>query len=173
MRRLSTSLRRIQPSCTRLWWGWILSYRAPAATPTDGSFEPELLSFLRLIRGDGRTFLTEPRKKGYNIKMSRIPLPIDTLPSWCALNDVSCYDVVIARTSDESHGHDAGNGLVAQQSLTTLNDPFDLPVLLTIPHNLVLNREAVELFAKEDKHFRQLVDTAGHQVRGSPTSGPL
>lgn len=53
-----------------------------------------------------------------------------------------------------------GNGLVAQKDSADFGDS----PLLTIPHGLVLSAEAVHEYAKEDKHFSQLLDACGHKV---------
>jgi hypothetical protein len=37
--------------------------------------------------------------------------------------------------------------------------------LLQIPHDLVLSTTAIEEYTKVDQNFRQLIDSAGHQVR--------
>jgi hypothetical protein len=37
--------------------------------------------------------------------------------------------------------------------------------LLQIPHDLVLSATAIEEYTKVDQNFRQLIDSAGHQVR--------
>jgi len=86
-------------------------------------------------------------------------LPIEALPAWAHLNDVTFVDVRIAGVEG------MGNGLISDKKLSTVDDTFDIPTLLTIPHGLVLNSEAVEEYAKQDQKFRQLLDAAGHKVR--------
>lgn len=41
----------------------------------------------------------------------------------------------------------------------------DVQTLMSIPHELILNREAVEMYAKESREFRDLYDAVGRQVR--------
>lgn len=53
-----------------------------------------------------------------------------------------------------------GNGLVIQ----TTSADIGQSALLTVPHDLVLNADAVEEYAKEDRNFRALVDACGHKV---------
>ena len=91
--------------------------------------------------------------------MSWQALPIETLPAWCLLNDITFVDVKVADTKAK------GYGLVCDRNLSTEDSTYDIPTLLTVPHSLVLNAEAVEQYAKEDKNFRQLLDAAGHKVR--------
>lgn len=80
------------------------------------------------------------------------------LPAWCVLNDVTFIDVKVADISGR------GYGLVAERDLVNEDDNVELPTLLTVPRDLILSAEGVEEYAKENKNFRQLLDTAGHQV---------
>ncbi|KAK3325879.1 hypothetical protein B0H66DRAFT_573601 [Apodospora peruviana] len=89
-------------------------------------------------------------------------LPIEALPAWALLNDVAFVDVKVKAIEGK------GYGLVCDRKLSTKEDTFDLPTLVTVPHNLVLNIEAVEEYAKEDRNFKQLLDVAGHHsARGT------
>lgn len=96
--------------------------------------------------------------------MVRTELPIDVLPAWLALNDVCFFDVKIAETDGK------GYGLLAERPLTTAENTYDVPSLLSVPHELVLNAEAVEEYAKEDRNFRLLLDAVGHQVLRSSSN---
>ncbi len=96
--------------------------------------------------------------------MSRETLSIETLPAWSLLNDITFVDVKVADT------YEKGYGLVSQRHLSTKDDTYDIPTLLTVPHALVLNAEAVEQYAKEDKNFRLLLEAAGHKVLYSRAS---
>ncbi|KAK3946018.1 hypothetical protein QBC46DRAFT_424983 [Diplogelasinospora grovesii] len=89
--------------------------------------------------------------------MSRPDLPIEALPAWTLLNDITFHDVKVAETEE------SGYGLVSERNLSTQEETFDVPTLITVPHSLVLNVECVEEYAKEDRNFRQLLDAAGHQ----------
>lgn len=82
-------------------------------------------------------------------------LSIASLPAWAFLNEISFVDVQV-----RSRGR-KGYGLVCDRKLTTQQDTFDLPTLITVPRGLVLNASSVEDYAKEDRNFRQLVDAAG------------
>ncbi len=90
--------------------------------------------------------------------MSYSQLPLKSLPAWLALNDISFYDVRIATVADR------GYGLVTERKLTTAEKTFDTPSLLTIPHDLVLNAEAVAQYAKEDRNFKLLLDIVSDQT---------
>ncbi|KAK3373559.1 hypothetical protein B0T24DRAFT_529383 [Lasiosphaeria ovina] len=86
-------------------------------------------------------------------------LPIEGLPVWAHLNNVTLTNVKIANTGDK------GFGVVCDSHLTTeaSDETLDTPALLTVPHDLVLNAEAVQEYAKEDRTFRELLDAVGHQ----------
>jgi hypothetical protein len=90
--------------------------------------------------------------------MRRQQLPITALPAWCKLNGVNFLDIKITDLEDPK-----GFGLVTERTLSS-KDTFDIPTLLIIPHDLILNAEAVEEHAKVDHHFRQLLDVAGGKV---------
>lgn len=90
--------------------------------------------------------------------MPRPQLPIDALPAWSLLNNISYFDVETAATDGQ------GFGLISSRDLTTTDETFDRTALITIPSDLVLNHEAVVEYAKEDRNFKQLLDVAGCQV---------
>lgn len=90
-------------------------------------------------------------------------LSLEALPAWMSLNDVIFHKVEVQTIERK------GNGLVAQQSWLSTppdnkkdNDEDNEP-LVTVPHGLVLNQEAVEEYAKEDRNFRALLDTCGRK----------
>ncbi len=94
-------------------------------------------------------------------------LPIEDLPGWAHLNDVSFVDAKVANTEGK------GYGVVCDRDLNTTEATPDAPALLTIPHDLVLNAAAVDEYAKEDKNFKQLLEAVGHRVmKTSPASQP-
>lgn len=85
-------------------------------------------------------------------------LPISALPAWTKLNDVNFYDISVHDTEEK------GLGLVADRSFSS-EDSFDMPVLLRVSKDLVLSKEAIEEYARIDKHFRELLIAAGGVVR--------
>ena len=93
-------------------------------------------------------------------------LPIEDLPAWAHLNDVPFTKVRVSNTEGK------GYGVVCDKDLNTTGATSeattDGPALITVPHDLVLNAAAVEEYAKEDKHFRQLLDAVGHRVIQAP-----
>lgn len=60
------------------------------------------------------------------------------------------------------HIEQKGNGLVAQIN-SEQEGGQPQPPLLSIPHGLVLNQEAVQEYSKEDRNFKALLDVCGHQ----------
>ncbi|KAI0472620.1 SET domain-containing protein [Xylariaceae sp. FL0804] len=89
--------------------------------------------------------------------MRRGEFPLSTLPTWCLLNNVAFARVKVADTEKR------GLGLVAVGDLPEGDDSAQSPPLLTIPKGLVLSREVVHDYARENRSFRQLLDAAGHQ----------
>lgn len=90
--------------------------------------------------------------------MQRDTLPLESLPSWCLLNDVTFAHCKVGQTEKR------GLGLIAEHELDSAPDSTNPLSVLSIPRDLVLSAEAVEGFAKENKDFRQLLSVAGHQV---------
>ncbi|KAL2142234.1 hypothetical protein VTI28DRAFT_1432 [Corynascus sepedonium] len=84
-------------------------------------------------------------------------LPIEGLPAWARLNDVSFHNVKVANLEGK------GYGVVSDTELSAMDETTDTPALLVVPHNLVLNAAAVSEYAKEDKSFKQLLDAVGHR----------
>ncbi|RYO83120.1 hypothetical protein DL766_004454 [Monosporascus sp. MC13-8B] len=80
--------------------------------------------------------------------------PLDVLPAWCLLNDVTFVDAKVQRIEGR------GYGLVAERELRAENDNEALAIL-KVPRDLVLSSEGIEEYAKENKEFRQLLDAAG------------
>ncbi|SPQ22044.1 c97df2f1-31d5-4e7c-8bdf-ee1687686820 [Thermothielavioides terrestris] len=87
--------------------------------------------------------------------MPRPALPIQDLPAWVHLNEVSFNQVEVA--SIEGKGY----GVVCKTNLSAGNAESNNPALISVPHDLVLNSTAVSEYAKEDKNFRQLLDASG------------
>jgi len=85
-------------------------------------------------------------------------LPIENLPAWAYLNDVSFHNAKVTSTKGK------GYGVVCSKSVEATDGTWDAPALLTVPHDLVLNAAAVDEYAKEDRNFRQLLDAVGHHV---------
>ena len=92
-------------------------------------------------------------------------LPIEGLPAWARLNDVSFHNVKVANLEGK------GYGVVSDTELSATVETTDTPALLVVPHNLVLNAAAVSEYAKEDKSFKQLLDAVGHRVRARTPHG--
>ncbi|KAL1878792.1 hypothetical protein VTK73DRAFT_7549 [Phialemonium thermophilum] len=87
----------------------------------------------------------------------RPELPVEALSAWSLLNNVTLLDVKVVKSREK------GLGVVSERDLSTVDGTYDIPTLITVPSGLILNHEAVEEHAKEDRNFRQLLDTAGHQ----------
>ncbi|KAF6240455.1 hypothetical protein HO173_001123 [Letharia columbiana] len=87
--------------------------------------------------------------------MHRQTLPIDQLGAWARLNNVEFNGVKIMASQG-----DKGSGLVM-----TAERSIDNPLLMTIPNDLVLSLENVWVYAKSDKHLRQVLEATGDYSR--------
>ncbi|CAP72784.1 uncharacterized protein PODANS_2_2130 [Podospora anserina S mat+] len=93
-------------------------------------------------------------------------LPIQDLPAWARLNDVSFDNVEVTTTVDK------GYGVVSQKDLAAPEGTVETPQLLAVPHDLILNSLAVEEHAKEDKEFKQLLEAVGHHTADNNVATP-
>ncbi|KAK0735649.1 hypothetical protein B0T21DRAFT_384452 [Apiosordaria backusii] len=90
-------------------------------------------------------------------------LPIEDLPAWVRLNDVSFDNVEVTDTKDK------GYGVLSRKDLTAPEGTVETLQLLAVPYDLILNSFAVEEHAKEDREFKQLLDAVGHHTVLVPT----
>ncbi|OTB16531.1 hypothetical protein K445DRAFT_58775 [Daldinia sp. EC12] len=89
--------------------------------------------------------------------MRRGHFSLDDLPAWSTLNGVNFINVEVSNIDGR------GNGLIATNELVSREDDLEPVALLTVPRELIISAEGVEEYAKENKSFRQLLDTVGHQ----------
>ncbi|KAH7357824.1 SET domain-containing protein [Plectosphaerella cucumerina] len=91
--------------------------------------------------------------------MAASHLDVETaLPAWNRFNNVQLIDV----TPRDIPG--CGVGFVANQELTCQDEALGShPALLRIPRDLVLSQEAVEIHAKADGHFHELLEAVGRK----------
>lgn len=87
---------------------------------------------------------------------TRERLPLQALPAWMSFNDAFLDGVAVQHVEPKGHGLVAQTGRHQDESQTQ-------PPLATIPHELVLNQEAVQEYAKEDGNFKALLDACGHK----------
>ncbi|QSZ33073.1 hypothetical protein DSL72_002658 [Monilinia vaccinii-corymbosi] len=84
----------------------------------------------------------------------RVPrLSLSSLPAWSRLNNVIFFDTVVFPS-----GHQ--NGILTLRPLSSV-DIFDLPTLLEVPKDLLLDRDFLLEVEKVDAHFKQLRELAG------------
>lgn len=84
--------------------------------------------------------------------MKHASLAADQLLPWATLNDVNLRGVKISSNIIAADGASKGGGILSTQA----HEPHD--VLLSIPQELILSKEAVLQCAKTDRHLRQLVE---------------
>ena len=87
--------------------------------------------------------------------MHREILPIENLSTWARLNNVSFRRAEVVPLPGSR-----GSGLVA----TTHKNSDDL-VLLKVPKDLILSLENVWMYAKSDKHLKEVLETVGEYAR--------
>ena len=81
--------------------------------------------------------------------------PLGYLPAWADLNGVRFDGVAVSGLS-----HEKGTGLIAT---TELCNPD--AVLMTVPQALILSLENVWIFAKSDRHLRDVLEAVGEYSR--------
>ena len=89
--------------------------------------------------------------------MYRETLPVDQLAAWIRLNNVEFKGVKTTTLQGNR-----GSGLVTTTEIST-----DNPLLMTVPNELVLSLENVWIYAKSDKHLRQVLEATGDYARVS------
>lgn len=122
-------------------------------------------------------------------------LSIDAFPVWARFNDVEFINAKLQETNGKGIGLVTASSLTitpASEKATEVDISENREVqgtviegqederarreiqgqtnhnstkLLQIPHDLVLSATAIEEYTKVDQNFRQLIDSAGHQVR--------
>jgi hypothetical protein len=86
-------------------------------------------------------------------------LPIEQLHPWAQFNGVTFNNVAVAPNIVGKDGVDKGAGLVATIDFSENGAAQD--ILLAIPADLVLSREAVILCAKADSQLKEILDAVG------------
>ncbi len=81
--------------------------------------------------------------------MHRETLPIETLPAWAKLNHVGFNGVEVVSLPGTR-----GSGLVVTTPRNTENC-----MLVKVPKDLVLSLENVWIFAKSDKHLKEVLES--------------
>ena len=94
--------------------------------------------------------------------MASSNLPIDTLPVWASLNNVHFSDVEVGALGEK------GQGIVSTAQISETGDAADPPVLLKVPHDVILCEDVLDGYAKGDKRLKGLFDAMGPQVSQPP-----
>ena len=81
-------------------------------------------------------------------------LPIESLPLWTSLNQVSLHAVDVGPDQEDSN---RGSGIRVQaKDLDTNCNP-----LIVVPAELILSKENINLYAKSDKHLHEVLSSVG------------
>lgn len=81
--------------------------------------------------------------------------PLRYLPAWADLNGVQFNGVVVSTMPDGK-----GTGLIATAEISNPD-----VVLMTVPQSLILSLENVWVFAKSDRHLREVLEAVGEYSR--------
>lgn len=79
--------------------------------------------------------------------------PVESLPTWATFRGVTFNGVKVGPLPGFEH---RGSTVIAECPLTSGQAP-----LMTVPKDLILSRENIELFAKSDHHLRELLRALG------------
>ena len=94
-------------------------------------------------------------RERFYIQMHRETLPPDSSLAWGRLNNVELNGVKISHLERRR-----GSGVVA-----TLELSEDNAVLMTIPQELLLSLDNVWVYAKADRHLREVLEAVGDYAR--------
>jgi hypothetical protein len=88
--------------------------------------------------------------------------PINYLPAWADLNDVQFNGISVSSMPD-----DRGTCIIATAELSTPDE-----ILMTVPQGLILSLENVWIYAKSDRHLREVLEAVGEYSRVASPSAP-
>ncbi|SPN97461.1 related to SET domain protein [Cephalotrichum gorgonifer] len=83
--------------------------------------------------------------------MASSKLSIDSLPIWASLNDVKLSAVEVGTLGEK------GQGIVSSKPISEDKQTAE-PVLVRVPHDIILCEDVIEGYAKADMRFRDLLD---------------
>lgn len=92
--------------------------------------------------------------------------PLGYFPAWANLNGVRFNGVAVSKTQTGK-----GTGLIASAEISQPD-----VVLMKVPQTLILSLENVWIFAKSDRHLREVLEAVGEYSRvacPSAASGAL
>lgn len=80
--------------------------------------------------------------------------PIDTLPTWATFHGVTFNGIGIGPLPGFE---DRGSTVIADRAF----EGGETEPLLVVPKELIISRQNIELFAKSDRHLRQVLEAIG------------
>ncbi|KAL2112005.1 hypothetical protein VUR80DRAFT_8780 [Thermomyces stellatus] len=89
--------------------------------------------------------------------MTSSKLPIDSLPVWASLNNVHSIDVKVCALGEK------GQGVVSTAPISQSDGTADPPVLVKVPHEVVLCEDVLDGYAKGDHRLMELFDAVKPQ----------
>jgi hypothetical protein len=80
--------------------------------------------------------------------------PIDAMPTWATFHGVKFNSVKVGPLPGFE---DRGSTVIAARTLQGGN----VEPLLVVPKDLIISRETIELFARSDRHLREVLEAIG------------
>jgi hypothetical protein len=80
--------------------------------------------------------------------------PIDTLPTWATFHGVTFNGIKIGPLPGFE---DRGSTVIADREL----EGGKVEPLLVVPKELIISRQNIEVFAKSDRHLREVLEATG------------
>lgn len=94
--------------------------------------------------------------------MASSKLPIDYLSVWASLNNVAFGDVKVGALGEK------GQGIVSTALISEQDETADPPVLLRVPHEVILCEDVLDSYAKGDNRLKEVFDAVEPRVYQSP-----
>jgi hypothetical protein len=80
--------------------------------------------------------------------------PVSTFPAWAEFNGITFNGVHIGPLTGYE---DRGSTVIAKRQLTAGKEG----ALITVPRDLILSRQNIEVFAKSDQHLKEILEALG------------
>jgi hypothetical protein len=90
--------------------------------------------------------------------MAAAKLSVDSLPVWASLNDIHIGDIRVGTLDGR------GQGIIASTPLPAEDQQAEPPVLVRVPHEIILCESVIESYAKGDRRLKEILDAMGPQV---------
>jgi hypothetical protein len=94
-------------------------------------------------------------------KMRPPALPVSSLRTWAKFNGISFKDISVEKNKEYG-----GYGVISTTTISdSAGDEGSSLTVLNVPNDLILSAETIAEHAKIDKHFGQILEAVGGNVR--------